>query len=122
MVMPHLLRHVGERMARWLLLCGELIDAQSPRQAGLINAGDARRRAPGDGYGLGAALAEGGPEALAKTKAFLRQFSRQSVSIEEAAQGSAAPRLSDECQAGPARVLRQAAAAMGVSEGAAGAG
>src|SRR5579871_1556810 len=27
MVMPHLLRHVGERMARYLLLTGELIDA-----------------------------------------------------------------------------------------------
>lgn len=27
MVMPHLLRHVGERMARYLLLTGEVIDA-----------------------------------------------------------------------------------------------
>jgi hypothetical protein len=45
-------------------------------------------------------LAQGGPEALARTKGFLQQFSRQAVSIEEAAQGSAAPRLSDECQAG----------------------
>src|SRR5207248_7721236 len=27
MVMPHLLRHVGERAARFLLLTGELIDA-----------------------------------------------------------------------------------------------
>ena len=27
MVMPHLLRHVGERTARYLLLTGELMDA-----------------------------------------------------------------------------------------------
>ena len=35
MVMPHLLRHVGERMARYLLLTGELIDADEalPRRA-----------------------------------------------------------------------------------------
>ena len=38
MVMTHLMRHVGERMARYLLLTGELIDAQSALQAGFINA------------------------------------------------------------------------------------
>ena len=46
------------------------------------------------------ALAEGGPEALTRTKALLHQFSRQAMSVEEAAKGSAAPRLSDECQQG----------------------
>ena len=45
-------------------------------------------------------LAEGGPNALARTKLFLQQFSRQSMSIEEAAKGSAAPRLTDECRQG----------------------
>ena len=39
---------------------------------------------------LAAACAEGGPMALAKTKEFLRQFSRQSLSIEDAATASAA--------------------------------
>jgi methylglutaconyl-CoA hydratase len=38
MVMPHLLRHVGERMARYLLLTGELIGAEEACRAGLINA------------------------------------------------------------------------------------
>src|SRR5207253_4955408 len=38
MVMPHLLRHVGERMARYLLLTGELVDAAAAERAGLINA------------------------------------------------------------------------------------
>ncbi len=37
MVLPHLLRHVGERMARFLLLTGELIDAVEAMRAGLIN-------------------------------------------------------------------------------------
>ena len=39
MVMPHLLRHVGERTARWLLLTGELIDARrGAADAGFVNA------------------------------------------------------------------------------------
>src|SRR5207247_10457702 len=38
MVMPHLLRHVGERTARFLLLTGELIDAAEAARTGLINA------------------------------------------------------------------------------------
>src|SRR5580765_4421293 len=37
MVMPHLLRHVGERAARWMLLAGELIDAAEAKRIGLIN-------------------------------------------------------------------------------------
>src|SRR5947199_3984710 len=37
MVMPHLLRHVGERAARWLLLTGYLIDADAAYKLGLIN-------------------------------------------------------------------------------------
>jgi methylglutaconyl-CoA hydratase len=100
MVMPHLLRHVGERMARWLLLSGELIDAETARQTGLINLVTPADGLQTIGMTWAKAIAEGGPEALARTKGFLRQFSRQSVSIEEAAQGSAAPRLSDECQQG----------------------
>src|SRR5438874_1410100 len=37
MVMPHLLRHVGERMARYLLLTGELITAAEAERCGLVN-------------------------------------------------------------------------------------
>jgi methylglutaconyl-CoA hydratase len=100
MVMPHLLRHVGERMARYLLLTGELIDARAATAAGLINevvaASDLLPRA----LALSQSLAAGGPKALAKTKDFLHRFSRQALSVEDAAQGSAEPRLSDECQQG----------------------
>ena len=46
------------------------------------------------------ALAEGGPHALARTKELLHQFSRQAVSVEQAATESAAPRLTEECQQG----------------------
>jgi len=100
MVMPHLLRHVGERLARYLLLTGELIDATSALRLGLINEVVPADQLSARGDALVMSLAEGGPEALARTKAFLHQFSRQSMSIEDAAKGSAAPRLSKECQDG----------------------
>ncbi len=100
MVMPHLLRHVSERMARYLLLTGELIDADDAVRAGLINEVAPAAQLLERATTWSRSLTEGGPQALAKTKEFLRQFSRQAVSVEEAAQGSAAPRLSDECQQG----------------------
>ena len=100
MVMPHLLRHVGERLARYLLLTGELIDADSALRMGLVNEVVLASQLAVRGDALIASLAEGGPEALARTKAFLQQFSRQAMSIDEAAKASEAPRLSRECQEG----------------------
>src|SRR5262245_20155126 len=100
MVMPHLLRHVGERMARYLLLTGEVIDAAEAQRAGLINAvvpaGELLDRA----LVWSRSLAEGGPNALTRTKQLLHQFSRQSLSVQEAAKASAAPRLTEECRQG----------------------
>jgi methylglutaconyl-CoA hydratase len=100
MVMPHLMRHVGERMARYLLLSGELIDAGDAARVGLINEVVPADRLLDRAMALAKACAEGGPQALAKTKEYLRQFSHQSLSIEDAAKASAAPRLTEECQQG----------------------
>ena len=100
MVMPHLMRHVGERLARYLLLTGELIDANEAARAGLVNEVVPADRLMERALTLAKACAEGGPQALAKTKEHLRQFSRQALSIEDAAKASAVPRLTDECQQG----------------------
>jgi methylglutaconyl-CoA hydratase len=100
MVLPHLLRHVGERMARWLLLTGELIDATTAERSGLINAVVPRDELLPTADRWVRSLAEGGPEALGATKQLLRTFSRQSMSVEETAKASAAPRLGDECRGG----------------------
>jgi enoyl-CoA hydratase/carnithine racemase len=56
------MRHVGERMARWLLLTGELIDAQTAERAGFVNAvsDDLMPTA----LAWARSLAEGGPLAL----------------------------------------------------------
>jgi methylglutaconyl-CoA hydratase len=100
MVMPHLMRHVGERMARYLLLAGEMVGADEAVRCGLINEVAPAERLLERAHALVKACAEGGPRALAKTKEYLRLFSRQALSIEDAAKASAAPRLTDECQQG----------------------
>jgi len=100
MVMPHLLRHVGERIARQLLLTGELIGAAEACRVGLINAIAPRERLLEQTQVWARQLAEGGPNALANTKALLQRFSRQALSVEEAAQASAAPRVTEECKEG----------------------
>ncbi len=100
MVMPHLLRHVGERMARHLLLSGELIGAEESVRCGLINESVPAERLLPRAFEAAKSFAEGGPQALAATKSLLHQFSRQAMSIEEAARASAAPRLTDECRQG----------------------
>jgi methylglutaconyl-CoA hydratase len=100
MVMPHLLRHVGERCARYLLLTGELIEAAEARRVGLINEVVPAEQLREKALSLARNLAEGGPDALARTKDLLHGFTRQALSVEEVAGASAAPRLTDECQQG----------------------
>jgi len=100
LVMPHLLRHVGERMARYLLLSGDVIDAVAAFQCGLINEVTSADRIWARVDEISSAIAEGGPLALGKTKQLLKQFSHQALSVEEAARESAAPRLGEECRQG----------------------
>jgi methylglutaconyl-CoA hydratase len=100
MVMPHLLRHVGERAARYLLLTGDVIDANEACRIGLINRVVTAEHLLETAMDWSKSLADGGPNALAMTKSLLQQFSRQAMSLEETAKASAAPRLSEECQQG----------------------
>jgi len=100
MVMPHLLRHVGERAARWLLLSGELIDGVDALRLGLVNSVTSSERLMETALTWCRALAEGGPKALAATKEILRRCSHQAMTMDELAKASAAPRLTDECRAG----------------------
>src|SRR6202012_4103885 len=77
MVLPHLLRHVGERIARWLLLTGELIDGITALRIGLVNQVSSAEGLPATADGLASSLAECGPKALATTKELRRRCSRQ---------------------------------------------
>ncbi|MFO0936887.1 MAG: enoyl-CoA hydratase-related protein [Gemmataceae bacterium] len=100
MVMPHLLRHVGERAARWLLLAGELIDAAEAQRIGLINQVIEADQLMPTALKWASFAAEGGPKALAMTKNLLSRCGPQSVAVDELAQASAEPRLTDECRHG----------------------
>jgi methylglutaconyl-CoA hydratase len=100
MVMPHLLRHVNERMARWLLLTGELIDGITALRAGLVNQITTEEMLIETAMNWAKSLSEGGPKALAITKDLLRRCSRQGVAVDELAKASAEPRLTDECRHG----------------------
>jgi methylglutaconyl-CoA hydratase len=100
MVMPHLMRHVGERMARYLLLTGDVVSAEEAKAAGFINAIVPADKLMEQAHAYAKAIAEGGPDALALTKNLLHCFSHQALSIEEAAKASAAPRLTKECRDG----------------------
>jgi methylglutaconyl-CoA hydratase len=100
MVLPHLLRHVGERTARWLLLTGELIDGLAALRVGLVNQITSVENLLLTADAWAHSLAEGGPKALATTKELLRRCSRQAVSVDELAKASAEPRLTDECRHG----------------------
>src|SRR5258707_350619 len=71
-VMPHLLRHVGERVARDLLLTGDLINGREAVRCGMVNEVVPTERLLGRAMELAHAIAEGGPQALATTKSLLR--------------------------------------------------
>lgn len=100
MVMPHLLRHVGERMARYLFLTGEMIDARTALDAGLINSIASPDALMSTALQWAEAVKAGGPLAIEKTKELLHKLSHQALSVEQAAQASAAPRLTEECREG----------------------
>ena len=100
MVMPHLLRHVGERAARYLFLTGELIDAVEALRLRFVNAIVSPEHLMDAADEWVKSIAEGGPKALAMTKDLLRRSSKQALSVEELARGSAEPRLTDECRHG----------------------
>jgi methylglutaconyl-CoA hydratase len=100
LVLPHLLRHVGERTARWLLLTGEMMEAAAAMRVGLINQVVHGDMLMDSAMSWARSISEGGPRALATTKSLLRQMSSQTMSIEELAKASATPRLGEECQEG----------------------
>lgn len=100
MVMPQLLRHVGERLARYLLLTGELITAEEAAQHGLINAVVPAGQLMDRAMALARSLGEGGPNALTATKALLQKLTPLAMSVEEGGKASAAPRVTEECRQG----------------------
>ena len=77
LIMPHLLRHVGERTARYLLLTGALVDAAEACRTGLINAVVPADQLLPEALRWADLIGAGGPQSLAATKDLLRSYSRQ---------------------------------------------
>ena len=114
MVMPHLLRLVGERAARDLLLTGRLIDAQEALRVGFINeivqsnltVNDLAAGIPSTRTALDRALeiakelAESSPNALASTKRLLAECRTGASASSGLARESADARLHIEAKAG----------------------
>ncbi len=102
MVMPHLLRHVGERAARDLLLTGSLISAEEAQKIGLVNAVVALpgTNVLGVAFKLAAELSESAPQALAATKRLLAECRVGSTAISGLARESADARLHIEAKEG----------------------
>jgi methylglutaconyl-CoA hydratase len=99
MVLIHLMRLVGERHARFLVLTGELVTADYAREMGLINEVVPRDELMATAMKWAASVAMNAPKAETITKALLEKFSAQAVSM-KMAEYKEAPLLTDECRAG----------------------
>lgn len=99
MVLIHLMRLVGERHARFLVLTGDLITAEHAKEIGLINDVVPRDRLMPTAMKWAASVAMNAPKAETITKALLEKFSAQAVSM-QMAEYKEAPLLTDECRAG----------------------
>jgi methylglutaconyl-CoA hydratase len=101
MVMPHLLRHVGERAARDLLLTGRLVDAPEACAMGLINrAVTPPETALDHALRVAKELAESSPQALTLTKRLLAECRAGASAAAGLARESADARLHVEAKEG----------------------
>jgi methylglutaconyl-CoA hydratase len=99
-VMHDLIRIVGERQARYLLLSGESVSAAEAESWGLVN-----RIVPADtcrvtAVALARSIAACGPQALSTTKRLILEASGRPFDLRGAAAISAAVRVSDEAVEG----------------------
>lgn len=99
MVLIHLMRLVGERHARFLVLTGDLITADRAKEIGLINEVVPRDQLMATATKWAASVAMNAPKAEAITKTLVAKFSAQAVSM-QMEEYKDAPLLTDECRAG----------------------
>jgi|SRR5579864_9548903 len=99
-VMHDLVRQVGDRRARELLLTGATIDAATAERWGLVNRVVPAERCLDEALALARSLAESAPAAIATTKRQLDEASGRPKSLRGAAAISAAVRVADEAREG----------------------
>jgi methylglutaconyl-CoA hydratase len=99
-VMHDLVRQVGERRARSLLLTGEPIDVEEAERWGLVNRVVDLDVCRHEAVALANSLASSGPQALTTTKHLIDEVSGRPSDLRGAAAVSAAVRTSDEAVEG----------------------
>ncbi len=107
MVMPHLLRLVGERMARYLLLTGEPIEADQAVRSGLINQIADNDYLMPSALAMASLLSEGGPEAIQQTKELLFKLRHSPLTFDQLVEQSVLPRFREESREGLAAFFSQ---------------
>lgn len=109
MVMHDLVRLVGQRRARQLLLSGDAIHAHQAFDWGLVNEVVPPDQLPGRALALGQVCSECAPRALATIKELLDESTQRPRSLRPAAAVTAAIRVSDEAREGIAAFLEKRA-------------
>jgi methylglutaconyl-CoA hydratase len=99
-VMHDLIRQVGDRRARDLLLSGRLIDAVEAERWGLVNRVVPAGSLLDEAFALGRSLVESGPLAIETTKRLLDETSGRPTNPRGSAAITAAIRVSDEAREG----------------------
>lgn len=108
-VASFLVRQLGEKQARDLLLSGRLLDAHEARALGLVNEVVPRERLMPRARELAGELAGLSPTALAATKSLLKSFSEAEIDreLERAVQESARIRATADFREGLAAFLEK---------------
>jgi methylglutaconyl-CoA hydratase len=99
MVILHLMRLVGERVARYLLLTGELQSAVQAKDFGLINKVVPADKLMETALAWAEAIATNAPKAEATTKSLMCKFSGQAIAM-SMNEYTAAPHITDETRSG----------------------
>ncbi len=99
MVVLHLMRLVGERVARYLILTGELQDAQTALSMGLVNQVVEPDKLMDAALVCAGKIALNAPLAEAKSKVMLRRFSGQAMGL-QMTDYTAVPHLEGEARIG----------------------
>jgi methylglutaconyl-CoA hydratase len=99
-VMHDLIRQVGDRRARDLLLSGRLIPAAEAERWGLVNRVVPAENLMGEALTLGFSLVESGPLAIESTKRLIDEASGRPANSRGSAAITAAVRVSDEAREG----------------------
>ena len=106
-VMHDLIRLVGERRTKFLLLTGEPISASEAERWGLVNRVVPASECVDAAIALGLAMVEAGPIALTTTKGQIDEAIRRPHDLRGPAAVSAAIRVSDEAAEGMAAFLEK---------------